>query len=307
MAFILKYINQIISPEAVESKLIRSKMIFDPACIPCAVKQAFSSAKLFSGDKEVQLKIMKDVCAEVENINGQFTGPVFSHKIQTICEKYSGIKDPYKNIKYQNLKIAEKYIPYLKVMIENSMDRLETSVRAAILGNIIDLGANPDFNIEDEINKIASNNIELSSFEKFKTDVQKARSILYIGDNFEEALFDKLLIEELKPDKVVYAVRSEPILNDVTLQDAMYLGIDKICKIVESGSKIAGTDLVQCSDEFIELFNTSDVVISKGQGNYETLMDEKRDIYFLFKVKCEVIERKSGYKMGTSVLQLNNI
>jgi hypothetical protein len=190
-------------------------------------------------------------------------------------------------------------------MIEAADDKLEMAVRISITGNTIDLGANPNYNLEKEINIITSSKINLDSLDKFKEDYKKAKLILFIADNYEEALFDKFLIEQLKPKEVVFAVRSNEILNDITLEDAKRLGIDKLCKVIESGSRIAGTDLDECTAEFLDLYKSADMVIAKGQGNFETLLSANRSIYFLFKIKCLVISEICGYPVGTGLLYLN--
>jgi len=281
-------------------------MFFDPACIPCIIHQAYNSIKLFTdGDKDIQLKVMKEVCAEIRNINKDYTAPMFSSIIQTLVEKNLGIKNPYKKIKENNLKMAKQFIPYLEKMIESSCNKLEISIRAAIAGNTIDLGANPRFDLEYEINRITSDSIILPGLKRFSEDLTKSSLILFIGDNYEEALFDILLLKQLAGKRVVYAVRSRPILNDITLEDAKNLVIDKICEVIESGSTMGGTDLSAATKEFSDLYKTADMVISKGQGNYETLMNEERPIYFMFKIKCEAISGRCGYPVGKGVLILN--
>lgn len=281
-------------------------MIFDPACISCIVNQAYNSAKLFGdGDKSLQLRILKDVCEKTKFVNHDLAAPFFSRKIQEIIIEHTGELDPYKSIKKESIAKAEKYIPVLSSMIKNSQNKLEAAIRAAILGNIIDFGASPDFNLEHEIKNITETQIDTSTLSNFKNDLNKAKMILYIGDNYEEALFDKLLLTELLPKRIVFAVRSQAILNDITLAEAKNLNIDIICSVIESGSTIAGTDLNECTPEFLELYNTADLVISKGQGNYETLIDETRPIYFLFKVKCEVISKHCGLPVGKGTMLLS--
>lgn len=278
-------------------------MFFEPACFPCIVKQAYNSAQLFTnGNKKLQFKIIKEVCAEILNISESYAAPLFSPVIQSIAEKYSGSNDPYAGIKEKNMTKAKSYLKFLETMIEGSFDRFDAAMRAAIVGNVIDFGANPDFDINYEINRIASNNIDLTALPKFKDDYRKAKLILYIADNYEEALFDKLLIKELLPKEIVLATRSKSILNDITLEDAKRLEIDKLCRVIESGSKIAGTDINESSNEFLEIYKKADIVIAKGQGNYETLIHEERSIYFLFKVKCEVIASHCGFEKGRGVL-----
>jgi uncharacterized protein with ATP-grasp and redox domains len=257
------------------------------------------------GNPALQLEIMKKVCGAITNIDENAPAPLFTLTMQRIVEKAIGKKDIYKNLKEKNISTVKGVMPRLRKLIEISDDKLGMAVKIAIAGNTIDLAANPHFDIKREISRITHNNIDLKTYKKFQSDIRKASVILYIADNYEEALFDKILLEVLEPDRLVLAVRSYPILNDVTLEDARYLEIDKICEVIESGSRIAGTDLNECTNEFLELFTKADVVIAKGQGNYETLMDVDRPIYFLYKVKCDAIAHRSGLPIGTSALYLN--
>lgn len=278
-------------------------MFFDPQCIPCIINQAYESSKKFAdGNTELQLKIVKKICAEVEAVDINYTAPMFSSRMQNIIEDYLEIKNPYKKLKDKNIIIAEKFIPHIKTLIDNATDKLEMAIRTAIIGNAIDLGANPNFDIEYEVSRITSGDIYLKGYQKFIEDLKKAELILYIADNYEEALFDKFFISALLPKNVVFAVRSKPILNDVTMEDAKKLKIEKLCKIIESGSTIAGTDLNECTPEFLQLYRKANIVISKGQGNYETLLNDVRSIYFLFRVKCDVIASRCGLKKGDGAL-----
>ena len=281
-------------------------MNLDPECIPCIVAQSYRTAKLCApGNTRVQLKILKQVCKAVEELDMKSAAPAFSSRMQTIVENELGVKNPYGEFKEVSLKKAGRFIPYLETMIRSSSDRLEMALRVAIVGNTIDIAANPSFSIEEEVNKISASKVNEESLRRLKEDLKNASTVLYIGDNYEEALFDRILLQQLDPKRLVFAVRSRPILNDVTLEDARKIGIDKICEVIESGSKIAGTDLTQCTKEFLGLFHGADVVIAKGQGNFETLMDVDRPIYFLFKVKCESIARRCGLTVGSNALYLN--
>ena len=283
-----------------------SNLSFEPDCIPCIVKQAYNTSKLsVKGNKNLHIKILKAIFSEIQTVNQNSSAPYLASVIQSTIKKITGNKNPYAKIKLNNYKKIKQFYPFIEKMIDGSHDRLETAIRVAIIGNIIDLAANPDFDIEYEINRIASSDFYLSDLAKLKNDLEKAKLILYIGDNFEEAFFDKFLIKEFHSIKTVFAVRSIPILNDITLEDARKLKMHKICKVIESGSKIAGTDVKKCTPEFIEYFQKADIVIAKGQGNYETLINEKRPIYFLFKVKCDVIAKKSGYSKGKGILLYN--
>lgn len=281
-------------------------MYFDPECIPCVINQAHRAAKLFTnGNKNLQIKILKEVCEEAKIINEVFTAPHFSAVIQEIVEKNVNNENLYKELKEKNKKLVEQFLPVLEEKMEDAEDKLEEAIKIAILGNTIDIGANPNFDIKSEIENYTTENYSQDNIDQLKNSLRKAESILYIGDNYEEALFDKFLLKELADKDLTFAVRSKPILNDITLKDATKLGIDKICNVIESGNRIGGTDLNYCTKEFIEKFDGADVVISKGQGNYETLLDEARPIYFLFKVKCNAISERSGNPVGSSMIYYN--
>jgi uncharacterized protein with ATP-grasp and redox domains len=281
-------------------------MNFDPECIPCIVNQAYRTSKLLAqGNTQLQVEIVKQVCRAVDSLDVSSAAPMFSSTMQSIVEKALGMKNPYGKVKEASLKKTRRFIPYLETMVKSANDKLEVALRVAIAGNTLDIAANPGFSIEHEVNKITANKVDGDVVRTLHEDLKRAETVLYIGDNYEEALFDKILLEQLNPKRLVFAVRSYPILNDVTLEDARNLEIDKVCEVIESGSKIAGTDLSQCTNEFLELFENANVVMAKGQGNYETLMDVDRPIYFLFKVKCEAIARRCGLPVGTSAPHLN--
>ncbi len=282
-------------------------MNLDPECIPCIVNQAYRTAMLLAPeDTAIQMGIVKDVCKAVDNLDMSSAAPMFSSTMQSIVEKALSTHNPYRTIKEKNLRKALRFVRYLDTLVKNASDPLETAVRVAIMGNTIDLAANPDFSIEHEVNRITANKIDGESLRSLREDLMRASTVLYIGDNYEEALFDKILLAQLHPKKLVFAVRSYPILNDITFVDALNLEIDKVCEVIESGSRIAGTDLSQCTPEFLDLFQKADVVVAKGQGNFETLMEVRRKIYFLFKVKCDAISRRSGLPVGASALYVHD-
>jgi damage-control phosphatase, subfamily I len=227
------------------------------------INQAYNVAMFAINDEHKQRDIINELCRLIPDIPITISPPALSRKIQDIVVKHTGIKDPYKEIKKLNFNSTLRFIPYLKTYKRASKYPLEEAVRIAIAGSTIDLGANPNYNIDAEINKLSSNNIALDDLPSFKKDIQNAETILYIADNLEESIFDKLLIEELLPKKIFYAVRSQPILNDITMEDIHKTGISSLCTTIESGSDIARTILSECTKEFKEIFETADLVIAK--------------------------------------------
>lgn len=281
--------------------------IFDSACIPCILQQSFNMVNnIAPSDEEFKKIVLTRVCRIILNAPEGTMAPHLSAIVQKMITKYKGIADPYAEVKAGNLKNAISYELVLDSFLNLAQDKLEGAVRIAIAGNTIDIGANPDFNIEEEVRQLGTDNIALDMFPQFARDIKKAGTILYIADNLEEAVFDKYLLRQFSGKRIFFAVRSKPILNDITFADAIELGIDKLATVIESGSAIPGTDMKLCTPEFKSLLNSCDVVIAKGQGNYETLMDQKRCIYFLFKVKCATIAKHSGFEVGKSVLYKNN-
>ena len=131
--------------------------------------------------------------------------------------------------------------------------------------------------------------------------LESAKTILILADNAGETVFDRLLMESI--DKHFhYAVKSEPTINDALFDDAVASGIDQVAQIINNGSPVGGTHLPSCSEEFKALFYSADMVISKGQANFESLVNEQRQIFFLFKVKCALLQKKHGLPLNEFVL-----
>jgi len=193
----------------------------------------------------------------------------------------------------------------LKELINNSPDPLLTAIRIAVAGNVIDMGVHKEFDIMKDIQKILIQDFAIFDYEAFKQQLIDSETVLYIGDNAGESVFDRLLIETIKKP-VIFAVREIPIINDVIMEDAVASGLSEVAKIISSGSRAPGTILHQCTDVFLELFSNVDMIISKGQGNFESLSSVKRKIFFLLKAKCEVIADHLNVKEDSIILRCNN-
>ncbi len=260
-------------------------------CIPCFMNQALKAGRIATTDQIKIKKILDKVGSVIKDIPLENTPPETGGIIYRIVSEITGVTDPYQDIKQKNIAQALEIYPeyHQKILnVEDSKERLALAIKIACAGNVIDLGVERVFNLKKDIEDAISHQFKIWDFEQFYTKLTSAKTILYIGDNSGEAVFDKILIEQLNAD-VIFATRGIPVLNDITMKEAKQIGIAKHAMIISSGVTCPGAIINQCNKDFLDIFNTSDIVIAKGQGNYEALSTEKRDIFFLLKAKCPVI------------------
>ena len=275
-------------------------------CIPCFFKQALRAGRLATDDEMKIKKLLEEVGEMLKDISIESTPPETGELIYEKVREITGNVDPYLEIKRENTRKALTLYNLLREKVEKSNDGLLTAIRIAIAGNVMDFGVNENFDIEQETDEILSKDFAICDYDKFKSYLDETDKVLYIGDNAGESVCDRILIERLnKP--VTYIVREIPIINDVTYKDALQAGIDKVATIFSSGTRAPGTFLKKCSREFIEMFNSAEFIISKGQGNYEGLSNEKHRIFFLLKAKCYVIANDIGVSEGDIVLKGINV
>jgi len=190
--------------------------------------------------------------------------------------------------------------------VEESADPLLTALKLAAAGNVIDFATNSVFDLNRSIKECLKDGVRMADYPALNERLNDITDVLYLGDNAGEIVFDKLVVEQLAAlgKRVTYAVRGEPIINDVTVEDASYVGMDKIAEVVSSGSDGPGTSLRWCRTEFVDRFQNAELIISKGQGNFEGLSDVASPTFFLLKVKCPVVARELGEKLGQIILRV---
>jgi uncharacterized protein with ATP-grasp and redox domains len=271
-------------------------------CLPCFLNQALRAGRIATNDEKKIKRLLDEVGMMLKDIPLESTPPASGKMIYKKVSEISGIPDPYKEIKEQSTRKCLLLYPALKNLVEKSNDKLLTAIRIAIAGNVIDFGANREFDIEEEIESVLTRDFAVFDYPEFKDCLGEADKILYIGDNAGECVFDRILIETMKKP-VIYVVRGVPVINDATYEDAVQAGIHKVATILSSGTDAPGTILDTCSEEFKKVFEGAGFIISKGQGNYEALSNEKRPIFFLLKIKCHVIANDMGLSEGDIVLK----
>jgi uncharacterized protein with ATP-grasp and redox domains len=271
-------------------------------CIPCFFEQALRAGRIATDDEQVLKHLLDELGSNLKHISLENTPPETGRLIYRMVREITGNPDPFRELKRESTQQALAQYPYLKEVIGESSDSLLTAIRVAIAGNVIDFGASATYDIDTAIKDALEKDFAICDYSAFKRRLGDSESILYIGDNAGETVFDKLLIEQMsKP--TTYVVREMPVINDATAEDAIQAGIDKIATIVSSGTDAPGTILSTCSPEFKEMLSSAEFVIAKGQGNYEGLSTEDHSIFFLLKAKCQIIADDIGVAKGAILLK----
>jgi uncharacterized protein with ATP-grasp and redox domains len=219
-----------------------------------------------------------------------------------IIREETGIDDLYHQIKSESTRLALEIYPSLVNLIPASSGSLEQAIKISASGNVIDVVHDDDYNLRDEVIRTVNQPLLGNGFDVFRKRIQEVDHLLYLGDNTGETVFDRVLIETLDIP-VIYAVKGGAILNDATYSEAVDAGLDRVATIVETGSRGPGTILSECSPEFQQLFRESDLILAKGQANYETLDREGDKVFFLLRIKCPIIGREIGYPTGNLVME----
>ena len=269
-------------------------------CIPCLLKQGIRISKFMNCSQDATEDMVREVMGYMHSENYRSSPPHIAKNIYKIINRHMGVDDPYFLIKRYYNKELLKIESELEKVIENSEKQFSTAVKLAITGNIIDFGIGYDIDKEmvfDRIKNVEADNLAADDIKELYQSLGNAKTLLYLGDNCGEIVFDKVFIKYLKkifPQlKVYFGVRGGAIINDVTADDAEEVGVDKVAEILSNGDCAPGTIIDSVSKEFKEIFYSADVIISKGQGNYETLNQiDREDVYFLFMSKCEVVSEE---------------
>jgi uncharacterized protein with ATP-grasp and redox domains len=275
-------------------------------CMPCFIKQSLDAAKHATEDVNIHEKVVRGVIDLANNLDMSQSPPVIGQKIHRLVRDLVGVEDPYHKVKKEFNNLALKLYSEMRNLIVESRNSLETAVRLAITGNIIDFGVNStlqETELKKTISQCLSEELSNMQFESFRNSINEAQDILYLANNAGEIVFDRLLIEQMPIDKVTVVVKGAPVINDATMKDAVIAGLPEIVDVIDDGSDAPGTILESCSKSFRDRFDKADLVIAKGQGNYETLSDADKNIFFILKAECPVIARDLGCEVSEMILR----
>ncbi|HEY89902.1 MAG TPA: DUF89 family protein [Thermoflexia bacterium] len=272
-------------------------------CYPCFLRQTLDAVRHAQIDEELQQQVLRQAMEILPTFDLQASPPEMGAYIHRLIRLELDNPDPYREAKARSTAEALALYPRLKKRIASSADRLDTAVRLAIAGNIIDRGVSQTYDLWDVVERMLTQEFAIDARVAFRAALATAQSVLYLGDNAGETVFDRLLIETLELP-VTYVVKGSPVLNDATLEDARAAGLEQVATLLTNGTDIPGTILAKTSAEFQERYAEAELIIAKGQGNYETLSESHNPkLFYLLQVKCPVIARDLGVQVGAMVFK----
>jgi len=271
-------------------------------CYPCFLRQSIEAAK-YAGGSEAQIyEVIKAVLYVLQDIDTELNPAEIACLVHRAIRKTLGVKDPYIAQKKESTKRALMLYPGYKKLYGSAND-FEKLIRLAIAGNILDYGVTGHFaDLETTVNRVLSQPFAIYHGEKLHDLINSSSAILYLADNAGETVFDRLLIESFSVP-VTYVVKGKPILNDATIEDAIDAGLDKCSRVIDNGSDAPGTVIGSCSESFRAEFESAEVVIAKGQANYESLSNAGKHVFCLLQAKCQVIAQDIGVPLNSIVLR----
>jgi uncharacterized protein with ATP-grasp and redox domains len=235
----------------------------------------------------------------------------YAYYIQKFVKELTGSEDPFREIKKISNQRAMEILQRIDAegLLQKSEEPLKLALKFSAIGNILDFAILSEEEAFSKVEELLERDFDIDHFESFKRKLENSSKVMILGDNAGEIVFDKLLVKELKSlgKEVVYVVKGGPILNDATLEDAKEVSMTSLCKVITNGNDRVGTLLEYASEEFLKEWNSTDLVISKGQANFESLSDIKdKPIYFLLTTKCRPVAKETGAnKVGALVFKGN--
>jgi damage-control phosphatase, subfamily I len=271
-------------------------------CYPCFLHQVIESARVAALDEHQQRSALQQTLAEAQTFDSTYPPSEMSSRIQALVRQASRNGDPYRQVKDTCTRQALAMYPHLKQLVQQSADPLETAVRLSVAGNIIDLGVLQTYDLESTVQRVLSQPFAINDLPALRQALAQCGRVLFLGDNAGETVFDRLLIETLSVP-VTYVVKCGPTVNDATREDALAAGLHHVAEIVDNGADALGTLLYRCSPGFLRRFQEADLILAKGQANYESLDGSGAPVFFLLQAKCTVIAGHLGVPQYGIVLK----
>ncbi len=284
-------------------------MWMKPDCLACLYNQMLRLSKAMHCDDACATQIMEESAARIARLRMEQTPPEAAAILYPEAAAVRGVEDPYAEMKALSTERAASALPAVRHSVAEAEDPLDAALRASVVGNVIDYATQVAFELEEEIRTIFGVPFAIDHKKRFLDKLRQARNLLVIGDNVGEHLFDKLMMETFRkhlPElRIRFMVRGRPIINDVTLREALEAGIDQVAEIVDSGVDTPGFLSERASRETRKVYEEADLILTKGMGNYEC-MESWADarVMFLLKIKCDVVAGKIGKEVGDLIAMM---
>lgn len=273
-------------------------------CIPCLLRQALEALRMATDDPDVHRQVLHDVLSFMADTGLHESPPRLAQQMHRLLREATCVDDPYREAKARHNTIALGLLPEFSKLVATAPDPLDMAIRLAIAGNVIDMGVKQE-TTESDIRMALEQARQRPLFgdaTALRRALVDARDVLYLADNAGEIVFDRLLVEQIGPERVTVVVRGAPVINDATLADASDAGLCDLVPVTDNGSDAPGTLLSYCDEAFRRRFADAGLIIAKGQGNYESLSETDRRVFFLFKVKCALVADDAGMPLGAHVV-----
>lgn len=276
----------------------------DPACVPCFLRGAIETARLLGLSSADQQRFASAAGSLAAKHDPKCSPPMLGQQIQRCLRAITG-PDPYAAIKATSNAIAWRLLPEVAARVIAAEDRFEAALRYSIAGNCIDFGKGHDIGEPElvaTLERLAAMRLEAGSVDRLRQLCAAARRIVFLADNAGEVVFDRLLLERLPAGRVTVIVRGAPVINDATMADAVQARLADFARVIDSGSDAPGTVVTDLTRPAWEALTEADLVIAKGQGNYESLEPSSRDHVHLLLVKCAVVADQTGLVQGAPAI-----
>lgn len=279
------------------------------ACISCFLRQIEHTVGLLELSEVKKKKVFSVLIAKLLKFDLNRPSVVFGREIYSIISRVSGIKDIFAKHKIESERELLKCAGRFEDFIDKSGDPLHCSARFSCAANAIDFGAGWTPDIRKLLNEIKNIPLKVDHFKQFESRLKKANIVLFLGDNCGEAFFDRLFIERIAQKypglKIIYSVRSGPMINDATIVDAKRIGLDKAAEVISCGCDYPGLIFSETSKNFKAVYQKADIIISKGQGNFEAFSDPQKEVFYLFKSKCRTVSDYIGLPLNSLLFLYN--
>ncbi|MBI2426140.1 MAG: DUF89 family protein [Candidatus Hydrogenedentes bacterium] len=270
-------------------------------CLECIVRQALRASRVATTDPAVQRQIIDETSRRIGELDLEDSPASVSMMAYEITSQLSGNADPYRELKWKQNELALAMEPALRHLVDAEPDRLEAALHIAAAGNVIDLGVmtTEQIDVEAAVTQVMHERFAVDHSAAFKASLSRCKDLLYLLDNAGEIVFDKILIEELqKHTRVTAVVKAGPMINDVLREDAEQVGLTQLCEVIDNGGAFIGSPLHRVPQAFLDRMAAADMIVGKGQGNYETVDDFDGDVFLILRAKCEIVAAHMGVKYG---------